>query len=359
MQFLHRKHDQLQLKLLGTRTVVSDSPDSSVVQLVPGWVVAMSSPRWTVVFFLLSAVAALAVNYQVMTPTALMAAPFVLLVINVGAAIVTHRRFRADLPLLLFHLALLALVALLGLARLIYMEGTLMLTSGTSFEGQLLTDERGPLHAGRLADVHFANEGFSEDISARNRLHATYNRVRWRDQVGQWHAAQIGDDRPLIINGYKIFTTIHRGFSPVFRWQPAEGPEDYGTVQLADPTTGTFAPAMKSKLPNGADIWVMLDFRESAEASPRLREDMGSKALAHTLVLRMGADRYELRLGDHLDLPGGRLDYVRLDSWMGYNLTYDPTRPWIIATVLIGIASLVWVYWRRLWSPVPAEPATP
>lgn len=318
------------------------------------WVRQLASARWTVLFFLLTAVAALAVAYQGVAPSTAMAVPFALLLANLSAAIFTHARFRADLPLLLFHLALVALIALIALARLTYMEGTTTLTSGTAFEGQLLTEVRGPLHAGGLADVHFANEGFTENYSARGKLHATYNQLRWQDDAAQWHLAQIGDDHPLLIKGYKIFTTRYRGFSPLFMWQPVAGGEEYGTVQLPDPQDGGFAPAMDYKLPNGSDAWVMLDLKAQTEPG-NARVDMGSKGLAHTLVLRVGDTRHVLRPGDQVELPGGKLRYVQLDSWMGYNIAYDLTRPWIIATILIGMGSLIWFYWRKLAWNTPGE----
>lgn len=322
-----------------------------------GWLQQLASARWTVLFFLLTAAAALAVGYELMTPTVMMAAPFVLLLVNSGAAILVHARFRADLPLLLFHLALVALVALIVLARLTYMKGTTTLSSGAAFDGQLLTEEHGPLYIGRLPEVHFANEGFTENYSARGQRHATYNQVSWQDDAGIWHLAQIGDDHPLLINGYKIYATSHRGFSPLFAWQPDDGSEEYGTVQLPDPQNGAFAPAINYKLPNGSDAWVMLDIKAQLEpGKPRI--GTGSNEPAHALVLRIGNARHVLHLGDQIQLPGGRLRYARLDSWMGYAFSYDPTRPWIIATILIGIGSLIWFYWRRLDWRLAAENAS-
>jgi cytochrome c biogenesis protein len=322
------------------------------------WLEGLASPRLAVAFFLLTAASVLVVAYELATPTATMAAPFALLVVNVGAALVVHRRFRADLPLLLFHLALLALVALVALARLVYMTGTVTLTSGTAFDGQLLTEKRGPLHVGRLAELHFANDGFVEDRAARHRLHATYNRVRWQDEAGQWHPGQIGDDRPLLLKGYKIYTSDHRGFSPLLLWRTAGGADEYGSVQLSDQLDGAIAPAMKFSLPDGTDAWAMLDFETTDQAPVKTRAGLGSQALPHTLVLRIGDARHVLRPGQQLALPGGTLTYVQLDSWMGYLLSYDPTRPWIMATVMIGIVSLVWFYWQRLFGRGPAPVAT-
>jgi hypothetical protein len=337
--------------------VIFELPHPTIAERLSAWLEGLASPRLAVAFFLLTAASALAAAYGLATPTAAMLAPFALLVVNVGAAIVVHRRFRTDLPLLLFHLALLALVALAALARLIYMEGTTSLTSGDAFDGHLLTERRGPLHVGRLAELHFANDGFVEDRAARHRLHATYNRVRWQDDAGRWHPAQIGDDRPLLLKGYRIYTSDHRGFSPLLHWRTAAGGDEYGSVQLNDQVDGAVAPVKEFALPHGPTVWLMLDFEASAAAPRQTRAELLGGLRPHALVLRAGEARHVLRPGQSVELAGGTLTYVRLDSWMGYVLSYDPTRPWIMATVAIGVFSLIWFYWRRLFGRKPAPGA--
>lgn len=317
----------------------------------PRWVQALASAHWTVLFFLLTAAAALAVAHGVMVATILMTAPFVMLAANLAAAIYANARFRADLPLLLFHLALVLLVMLFVLARLVYLDATAILTSGTAFEGQLQREERGPLHGGRVQDLRFANDGFTEDYYARGngKFHATYNRVRWQDETGQWHAAQIGDDRPLLLNGYKIYTTRHRGFSPVFKWQPNAGGEELGTVPLSALKDGAYATSSGWQLPSGAQAWAMVHIDAPDEQRRRNRNDLGASEVEHSLVLRVGGRHDVLRVGQSVDLDDGKLTYVRLNSWMGYRITYDPTLPWVMATILIALGSLIWFYWRRIW----------
>lgn len=287
-----------------------------------------------------------------MPPTALMLAPFGLLAANIGAAVIAVPRFRADLPLLLFHLCLVALVALLGLARLVYFEGAATLSAGTSFDGELQSKKHGLLHPGRLQDVHFANEGFTENFFRKGSFRATYNRVRWQDDVGQWHMAEIGDGRPLILRGYRIYTTANRGFAPLFQWQPA-GDKDggiLGTVQLDEMPVDTLSPSMRWELPGGVPVQARLEIK--APAQQDAGQDKPSRYAAdleHTLTVKIHDASHELRPGGQVVMPEGTLTYVRLDSWMGYMITYDPTPPWIIATVLLGTASLIWFYWRRIW----------
>lgn len=314
------------------------------------WLAALASPRWTVSFFVLTALAALAVAHGLLTATVLMAVPFVLLVANLAAALFTHARFRVDLPLLLFHLALLGLVALLVLARLVYLDARVTLSSGTAFDGELQLLERGPLHPGRVQDLHFANDGFTEDFYAqgRGKQKATYNRVQWQDAGGRWQAAQIGDDQPLLLNGYRIYTTRRRGFSPVFQWLPTGGVASPGTVQLSA-QDGAYAHSASWTLAGGPEVWVMLEAPESDQPRAGQLANLGARGLQHSLVLRIGPQRFELSPGQSLTLPQGQLTYVRLDTWMGYLISYDPTIPWIMATILIGLGSLIWFYWRRIW----------
>lgn len=310
----------------------------------------LASPHWMVAFFLLAAAGALAAAYGVTDATRLMLPPLALLSVNLVAAIATRPAFRRDAPLLLFHVALLALIALFALGRLTYLDASVALSSGTDFEGELVSDERGPLHNDRLGELRFANEGFTENYPRRGRYVATYNRISWWDEQGASHLAEIGDDHPLLLAGYRIYSTRQRGFSPVFHWHGSDGEEDLGTVQLSDVRGGQYAPANEWIIPNGQQAWAMLQLADEKLPIPEpgaQQANLNAQALAHTLVLRVGDARHELQPGDVLELPGGRLSYVRLDSWMSYRIIHDPTRPWLVATVLVAIGCLVLFYLRR------------
>lgn len=314
------------------------------------WLKQAAAPRWTVLFFLLTAAASLAIAEGWMAPTPVMLAPFVLLVVNLVAAILSNARFRADLPLLVFHLALLALVALLALARLTYLDGRATLSRGTVFDGTMEREQRGPLHRGRLRDLRFANEGVAARYSEQGHYTGTFNRVRWQDAGGRWHRAEIGDDRPLIVEGYRIYATVHRGLAPLFRWEPAKGEAEMGSVQLEDHRQADLPPSAAWRLPGGPEVWVQLDFTPLPKPLGGKQEDLGAAELEHALVMRAAGERRIVRAGDTVEFPEGRLTYVRLDSWMSYRFVYDPTIPWMIATVLVGVASLVWFYMVRVWS---------
>lgn len=305
----------------------------------------VAAPRWTVTFFLATAVAALLVGQGGLPPTPLMLLPFALLVANLLAAIVTNGRFRADVPLLVFHLALLALVALFAFARLTYLDAKATLSRGQFFEGRTEAKEQGPLHWGELSRLSFANDGLTARYDENGTYRGTYNRVRWQGADGRWRHTEIGDDRPLLLNGYRIYATVHRGLAPLFHWRPQNGPEELGAVQLADHRrVGELPPALAWTLPGGPDVWLQLNFDPLPAPKGGTQDNLGAQSLDHSLVLRSGERREVIRIGDSVDFPEGRLSYLRLDSWMSYRIVYDPTIPWTIAVLLIGIGSLCWYY---------------
>ena len=311
----------------------------------------LASPWLSVAFFLLTAGGALATAYQWADATLLMALPFALLGINLGAAIATHARFRADAPLLLFHLALLALVLLFVYGRLTYFDGLAMVTRHTVFEGPFEREAHGPLHGEGFRTLSFANEGFVErDPSGPYR--DTLNRVRWQDPVsGRWLSAEINNDRPLLLGGYRIYpTTRHQGFSPRLSWQAAAGaPAELGTVQLPPISAEQedFPRGVKWYLSDDTELWAQLRTPVLKDVFSR-QANLGVETLDHVLIIRQGADRHELRPGDSAALAGGRLSYLSLDSWIGYRVTGDPTGPWQVATILVALGSLIVFYARRL-----------
>jgi hypothetical protein len=306
----------------------------------------LASPRLTVAFFLLMAAAALGAAHNPEYITAIVLTPLILLLLNLSAAIVSNARFRADLPLLLFHLALLAFLALLLTARLCYFDGGVKLRAGSLFNGEYLSAQQGLLHGDGAQRLKFANDGMTEHAKPGG-FPTTFNRLRWWDSTGKPHLSEIGNDRPLVLNGYRIYASNLRGFEPIFRWQPKVGEEEMGTVQLPYTFSGDFPAGSSVTLPGGSDAWAQLLSEESIDFQGT-RDDLGAKALKHHLVLRVQGNRYELQPGKAVDLPGGRLTYVELGTWMGYRVTFDPTPPWLAASVFLCVVSLIWFY-ARLW----------
>lgn len=311
----------------------------------------LASPRWMLAFFIFSVMSALISASRPDWITAVWVLPLAMFAVSLFAAVATNVRFRRDVALLGLHLGLLVFVVLTALAWLTYLDGAVTLTQGSAFDGQLHVDRRGPLHQGAIQRLRFANEGLTENFNSRERWSATYNRVRWWDASGNSHVAEIGNDRPLVMAGYRIYTSRNRGYSPMFRWQPVQGAEELGTVQLR---AGEWDMANSWQLPDGTEIWAMLELPQPSELQRgEQRSNLGASELAHKLVLRTGARREELQPGESIDLPQGRLTYVSLNSWMGYRIVYDLAMYWMIGAAAVVVGCMVLFYARLLkrgWS---------
>lgn len=261
---------------------------------------------------------------------------------NLGAALVVHPAFRRQLPLLVAHLALLALAAGAGVGRLLALDGRFELTEGEAFEGALIDGEAGALHIERLQRLAFRNDGFQIDYAPGRKRGATRNTVSWTDGDGRARQAVIGDHRPLVLDGHRFYTTPNKGFAPVLRWEPGVAPSVRGAVHLPSYPAHELRQWREWTLPDGRALWVMLQFEQTlidpqASAQFKLPDE-------HRLVVRWDAQRAELAPGQTLVLPGGRLVYEGLRTWMGYRVAYDPTLPWLLAAGLVAALALALHY---------------
>ena len=274
--------------------------------------------------------------------------PLVLCAINLLAAIASNAVFRRQLPLLMFHLSLLAIILLVATGRMTYLKGQLELVEGQEFDGVLTREDSGPWHRNALAQVRFANAGFAIDYAPGVRRGATQNKVRYQDASGLPREAIIGDNTPMILNGYRFYTSFNKGFAPVFLWFPEATPTAplLGTVNLPAYPIHEYRQALDWLLP-GTQIqaWTMLQFDEvildpEKPSVFRLPEK-------HQVVMRIGEQRWELSAGQSIVLPEGRLQYQGLRSWMGYTVFSDWTIPWLLSASLLAVASLGWHFWRK------------
>lgn len=275
-----------------------------------------------------------------------MVVPLLLLSVNLIAAVATNGVFRRQLPLLIFHLSLIALLLLVAAGRLTYLNGYAGVTEGSEFDGTLAESDAGPWHSGDLEKVRFINKGFSIDYAPGLQRGPTRNAVNWQDGTGNWREAIIGDQTPLVIAGYRFYTTFNKGFAPTFQWTAKDGTSAYGSVQLPPYPLKEYSQAAEWSPPGGRTaVWIMLDIDEIV-LSP---EDHTQFRLPteYTLIARIGAQRHELKPGDVLELDTGTLRFLGLRSWMGYRVFYDWTLPWLFAACAVGVASLSWHFWGK------------
>lgn len=272
--------------------------------------------------------------------------PLLALAANLCAAIVARPAFRRNGPLLAFHLALLAVVALAAVGRLTYLKGQLELTQGEVFGGQLSAERAGPLHSGSLQQVRFVNDGFTIRYAPGLKRAETRNPVRVFEHDGQVRNLVIGDTEPLILEGYRFYTSHNKGFSLVFRWYPRAGTPERGTVNLPSYPIHEHRQALEWQVPGGGPaVWTQLHF-EKPPLDART-ESWFRTPDSHHVVLRLDDARWELRPGQQVRFDAGDLVYEGVTTWMGYQVFYDWTIPWMLAACLTAVLALGWHFARQ------------
>ena len=281
--------------------------------------------------------------------------PLALAALNLMAAVATNGVFRRQSALLVFHLALIAILLLVAAGRLSYFRGQIELTQGEEFNGVPSSSEAGPWHWWRLDRVRFLNEGFRIEYAPGVRRGKTRNPLRYLDESGRVAAAVIGDTDALVLHGYRIYTSSNKGFAPTFLWRPAGGGEpQVGSVHLPAYPVHEYRQAQEWQPPGSAHkVWIMLQFDEVILDPEKPSEFRLPQR--HTLVVRVDGQRREILPGDEVQLPDGVLTYEGLRAWMGYSVFSDWTIHWLLAAGFIAVASLAWHFWSKFaarpWNP--------
>ena len=293
---------------------------------------------------LLAAAAVALYSREQMTWT--LVGPLALFTLNLGCAIYSNAVFRRQTALLLFHLALIAVALLVALGRLTYLKGQAEVTDGAVFDGQLIGFESGPWHPWRLDRVRFENQGFSIHYTAGPQREKTRNRVAWTDAQGIRQSAIIGDMDPLLREGYRFYTSPNKGFAPVFAWYPKAGAAVTGSVHLPGYPVNEYRQSREWTPPGSRQpVWIQLDFDEVI-LDPEKPSEFRLPS-RHKLIVNSGNQWHELQPGGRLALADGTLVYKELRSWMGYNVFYDWTLPWLLAACSFGTLCLGWHFWAK------------
>ena len=307
----------------------------------------LASLKLTLVIFVALG-AAILIAYLSETPTTwALAGPLAAFALNLAAAVVANPVFRHQTALLVFHLALIAIILLIAVGRLTYLKGQLELAEGEVFDGHLTQEERGPWHPRHLDALHFSNDGFTIDYAKEVRRGNTRNQISWTTQGGQIQRTVIGDQNPLILAGYRFYTSHNKGFAPTFTWHPNSGGSPMlGTVHLPAYPLHEYKQALEWTPPGGKiPLWVMLQFDEVI-LDPAKSSEFRLPA-KHQIVVRVGKERRELKQGEAMRLAEGILVYNGLRSWMGYTVFYDFTLPWLLAACILAVLSLAWHFWSK------------
>lgn len=303
---------------------------------------------WVTLAMLVLAAALLLTGQLLDWPDAgLVAMPFAGLCLNLLAAIAVTQKLRRQAGLLGFHLALAMLALLAAADSLMYLKGHVEVTEGAGFDPRLVEAQKGPFHPWNLDRVRFLQGGFTIDYAPKMKRRNTYSTVYLPDAGGVLRSLVVGDDDPLVFGNYRFYTSFNKGFAPVLRYRDGAGRITTGAVHLPSYPLNYFKQGNDWRLPDDSEtlkLWLHLpEPVYDAEGAWRF-----AKPKDAVLVLLRGDERRELRPGDRLELGAGELRYERLESWMGYTISYNPLRRWMLAAVAVAIVCLAWHAGRKM-----------
>ena len=279
---------------------------------------------------------------------------FALLAVNLCAAIATRSRLRSSPPLLLFHLGLATIALLTAVGRLTYLSGHVEVAEGGAFDSTLVVAENGVLHPWRLDRINFLQGPFTVDYATHVRRRHTRSHVLVEDARGRITPETVGDDAPLVMGGYRFYTSFNKGIALHLAYARVGSDPQLGALHLPSYPLNSHRQGRSWLLPDGSEeikLWLRLEQPPMVqEASWRLERP---HAWDTTLVVIRDDERIELRPGERTGAGQGHLEFVGIGGWMGYTIDYDPTRRWVLATALVCVAALGWYAAGRISRPLP------
>lgn len=292
--------------------------------------------------FSLLAIGTLASYDRPEVPAAVIVAPLALLVVNLAAALAQRPALRRG-GLGLFHIALLLLLLLVGAGRMTHFDAQVEVGEDALLDpAQIEVTGSGPWHGTAWQRLTFRQGAFEVAYAAGVRRAHTRSQV-WLE--GQDTPRVVGDDTPLILDGYRFYTTHNKGFAPLLTWQPDSGEPVRGVLHMPSYPLFDWKQENRWTTPDGRLVrfWLRIDRPLSEQSAWTL----DPHDLPTVLVVAVDAARHELKTGESVRLPGATLRYERLTGWMGYRIFYDPTLVPMLVVSLLGVLGLGWHLWAR------------
>lgn len=302
----------------------------------------LGSSRLTLAGFALLAAGTLASYNWPSAPDGLIAAPLALLALNLAAAMALRPALRRG-GLGLFHAALLALLLLAGAGRMLHFDARVEVAEDALLDpAQIEVTGQGAWHGTAWQRLQFRQGGYRVDYAPAMKRGHTRSQVWLADEAA---ARVVGDDTPLVLDGYRFYTTHNKGFAPLLTWTPERGEAVQGTLHMPSYPLFDWKQENQWTAPDGRTLrfWLRIE-RPLPEQSAWTLDPHDMPAL---LVVEVDGQRHELKPGESVSLGGATLRYDRLTGWMGYRIFYDPTLLPLLGVALLGMLGLGWHLWGR------------
>jgi hypothetical protein len=159
--------------------------------------------------------------------------PLALLSINLLAAITTNKAFRVQVPLLIFHICLLAGLLLVGIGVLIRFEGHVELVEGEDFNASAVQVTRvGAMHPSRMNDISFTQREIEVSFLPGLLRRDTRSVVSVEESGRAPQDIILNDQTSMTMDGYRFIPTFNKGFAVIVVWSDADGRVQRGAVNF-------------------------------------------------------------------------------------------------------------------------------
>ena len=237
----------------------------------------------------------------------------------------------------MFHGALAVSLALVALGRLLHFDGRVEVTQGGLLDRSAIeVTSSGPWHGTSWHTLRFEQGAIGVDYAPALKRAQTVSEVTLPDGRRE----RVGDTVPLVLDGYRFYTTHNKGFAPLIAFRAPNQPEQRGALHMPSYPLFDWKQEQSWRSPQGTVLrfWLRLDATVNAATAWHFDP---SRAAA-TLVVEVEGRRVELRVGESIDGAFGRLRFEGLAGWMGYRVSHDATLVPLFWCALLGVAGLAW-----------------
>ncbi len=274
-----------------------------------------------------------------------LAACFVLLALNLAAAIAVRTQFRRQPALLVFHLCLLAVVGLAAVQTLTGFDGRIELAENQAFSRQATeVMQQGPWHANDLGQVNFVQGPVEVDYSPKLRRGRTRSKVFHRNVQGS-ESTVFGDTQAYHDHGYRFITTPNKGYALTLTWLGQGTPTATGNIHMPSFPVREWDQQNHWQLPSGERVVLEL---EKPSVPVMTDWTLSSNDFdGRVFIVRQDGTRLALNTGNAITLDGGKLRLDEVGLWIGYRIESNAVLPWLFISGLLATLALGWHFWQN------------
>lgn len=267
------------------------------------------------------------------------------LAVNLLSAMASNAKLRRG-GLLLFHVALLAIISLVAIGRLTHLDGQVEISESSTFSAaEVHITRRGPYHPLRLDKVFFVQGPFTVNYAPGMRREQTRSQILLEDSSGRMLPSVIDDAHPLVRQGYRFSVTANKGFGALLTWMPDQGEPISGTVNMPSYPLNDWNQENRWAPPGEAEVKLRLLLNSALNKDGAWT--LSSKTTSAQLEVDTGSRKMLLLPGDAVRLRHGSMRYDGLRAWMGYKVFYDPTVTWLFWIAVSGVLGMAWHFWSK------------